>query len=112
MRSHFCRKTIDIPTFLWLNDLYGRERRGTLVLPMGLRLDMENKEQPAAIVSFSPCTEQAEGLPSHTQNVETDYMLRDGTTRPEQYEAVFRPSFWRRLIRRCSRTIPAICIGN
>ena len=67
----------------------GESAGGTLVLSMGLRLAMEKKEQPAVIVAFSPCTEQAEGLPSHTENVETDYMLRDGTTRPEQYEAVF-----------------------
>ena len=54
-----------------------------------MRLAAEGKPQPAAIVSFSPCVEQADGFPSHTENVETDYMLRDGTTRPEQYEAVF-----------------------
>lgn len=67
----------------------GESAGGTLVLSIALRLAAEGKPQPAAIASFSPCVEQADGLPSHTENVETDYMLRDATTKPEQYEAVF-----------------------
>ena len=67
----------------------GESAGGTLVLSTALRLAAEGKPQPAALVAFSPCTEQAVGLPSHTENIDTDYMLRDGTTRPEQYEAVF-----------------------
>lgn len=69
--------------------LMGESAGGTLVLSMGLRLAMEGKRQPKAIVAFSPCTEQSQQLNSHMENVKTDYMLGDALNRSDQFEAVF-----------------------
>lgn len=69
--------------------LMGESAGGTLVLSAALRLAVEKKAQPRALVAFSPVTEQAGGFLSHTQNVATDYMLGDALNRSDQYEAVF-----------------------
>ena len=67
----------------------GESAGGTLVLSVALRAKAEGLPMPAGIWSFSPCTEQSEGFPSHTKNVVTDYMLGDALNRPGQNEAVF-----------------------
>ncbi len=69
--------------------LMGESAGGSLVLSVALRIRDEGKKLPKAVVAFSPVTNQAEALPSHTENVPTDYMLKDALLRPGQNIAVF-----------------------
>lgn len=55
----------------------GESAGGTLVLSLGLLIKDKGLPMPKAIVAFSPATDQYEKLPSHTNNIKTDYMLRD-----------------------------------
>ena len=57
--------------------LMGESAGGQLVLSLSLLCKMKNVSLPKAIVSFSPCTNHAIDLPSHRNNIETDYMLKD-----------------------------------
>ena len=59
----------------------GESAGGTLVLSLALRLKELGLPQPKAIVSFSPCVNQAEHYPSHFENAKTDYMLRDAVAK-------------------------------
>lgn len=59
----------------------GESAGGTLVLSLALRLKELGLPQPKAIVSFSPCVNQAEHYPSHFANAKTDYMLRDSVAK-------------------------------
>lgn len=69
--------------------IMGDSAGGMLVLSVALRLAMEQKPLPAALVAFSPITVMPNLLPSRTKNVETDFMLRDGLNRPEYLRAIF-----------------------
>ncbi|MBR1757626.1 MAG: alpha/beta hydrolase [Lachnospiraceae bacterium] len=55
----------------------GESAGGTLVLSLGLMLKEKGMKQPKAILSFSPCVNQAEHYPSHFRNAKTDYMMKD-----------------------------------
>ncbi len=57
--------------------LMGESAGGTLVLSLGLAIREKALPMPRAIVSLSPATEQSRHLPSHRDNIKTDYMLRD-----------------------------------
>ena len=59
----------------------GESAGGCLVLSLGLLLKDRNIPQPKAIVSFSPCTDMYTDLPSHTNNIKTDYMLKDAISK-------------------------------
>lgn len=61
--------------------LMGESAGGTLVLSLPLKLKELGLPQPKAIISFSPCVTHAEHFPSHTANIKTDYMLRDGVAK-------------------------------
>lgn len=61
--------------------LMGESAGGTLVLSLGLKIKEMGLDMPKAIVSFSPCTDQYEDLPSHKGNIRTDYMLKDAVSR-------------------------------
>lgn len=56
--------------------LMGESAGGTLALSLGLLLKEKGLPLPKAIVAYSPCTDQAEDLPSHRGNIKTDYMLK------------------------------------
>ena len=57
--------------------LMGESAGGQLVLSLCLLCKMKDIPLPKAIVSFSPCTDHFDDLPSHRNNIETDYMLKD-----------------------------------
>ena len=57
--------------------LMGESAGGQLVLSLALLCKMKDTPLPKAIVSFSPCTDHFDDLPSHKNNIETDYMLKD-----------------------------------
>ncbi len=59
----------------------GESAGGTLVLSIPLWLKELGLPQPKAIVSFSPCVNQAEHYPSHFENAKTDYILRDAVAK-------------------------------
>lgn len=67
----------------------GESAGGTLALSLALQLKEEGNPLPGAVVAFSPCTNQAEGFPSHRENAGTDAMLGDAVNSPAQYQAVF-----------------------
>ena len=69
--------------------LMGASAGGTLALSLSLRLAMEEKEQPLMVAALSAWTDQTLSLPSHTKNIDTDYMLGDALGRREQFQAVF-----------------------
>lgn len=69
--------------------LMGESAGGTLVLSVALQAEADGVPQPAGIAAFSACTNQADQLPSHVNNIETDTMLGDAVNSEGQYKAVF-----------------------
>lgn len=69
--------------------LMGESAGGTLVLSLALLLKQKGFPMPKAVVSFSPCVNQADHYPSHTANIKTDTMLKDAVYRGLA-EPVFR----------------------
>ena len=61
--------------------LMGESAGGTLVLSLGLMIRDKGLDMPAAIVSFSPASDQYTDLPSHKGNISTDYMLKDAVSK-------------------------------
>ncbi len=55
----------------------GESAGGTLVLSLALLCKKRGFPQPKAILAFSPATDNCKDLPSHRNNIKTDYMLRD-----------------------------------
>ena len=78
--------------------LMGESAGGTLVLSLALRLKELGLPQPGAVVSFSPCVNQAEHYPSHFENIGTDYMLRDAVAKG-MGEPVFGPDVTQEYLR-------------
>lgn len=61
--------------------LMGESAGGSLVLSLGLLIKDKGLPKPKAIVAFSPATDQYEKLPTHVNNIKTDYMLRDAVAK-------------------------------
>ena len=59
----------------------GESAGGTLVFSLAFLARDNGLPQPKAIVAFSPATDNASDLPSHTLNIKTDYMLRDAVAK-------------------------------
>ena len=59
----------------------GESAGGTLVLSLALLAKQRGLPLPRAVVSFSPATDQYEDLPSHTENIKSDHMLKDIVSR-------------------------------
>lgn len=55
----------------------GESAGGTLVFSTAFLARENGLPLPKALVAFSPATDNASDLPSHTANISTDYMLRD-----------------------------------
>ena len=55
----------------------GESAGGTLVLSLALLCKERGRPQPKAVLAFSPATDNCRDLPSHRNNIKTDYMLRD-----------------------------------
>lgn len=70
----------------------GESAGGTLVLSLALKCRDDGIELPKAIAAYSPCTNQAEGFPSHRAKADTDYMLGDSVNTEKQKTAVFGPN--------------------
>lgn len=69
--------------------LMGESAGATLVLSLGLYLRDHKMPMPGAIVAYSTCSNQDDGFPSHTDNIDTDYMLGNAVNSDEQLNAVF-----------------------
>ena len=72
--------------------LMGESAGGTLVLSLPVILKERGLPMPKASAALSPCTTQAENLPSHSSNISTDYMLGDSVYRME-CRVVFGPDY-------------------
>ncbi len=59
----------------------GESAGGTAVLSLALLAKKRGLPLPKAILAFSPCTDQYRDLPSHRNNIETDYMLKDAVAK-------------------------------
>ena len=59
----------------------GESAGGTLVFSLAFLARDNGLPQPKAIVAFSPATDNASDLPSHTANIKTDFMLRDAVAK-------------------------------
>ena len=59
----------------------GESAGGTLVLSLAMLVRDRGLPLPKAVVAFSPATDQAVDLPSHRNNIKTDYMLKDMVAR-------------------------------
>ncbi|MDQ0221842.1 alpha/beta hydrolase [Streptococcus moroccensis] len=67
----------------------GESAGATLALSLLLKLKELNLCMPKAVLAFSPCTNQADGFPSHREKAKTDYMLGDTVNSKLQKQAIF-----------------------
>jgi acetyl esterase/lipase len=76
----------------------GESAGGTLVLSLALLAKRRGLPQPKAVAAFSPCTDQYSDLPSHKENIRTDYMLKDAAAKG-LCETLFEGGFDRELLK-------------